>query len=218
MEHEYKKFLHLYLGDIVMTIDVNRIREALSFVPATDRELWVRMGMAIKSELGESGFELWDAWSQQADSYNIRDAQDVWKSIRPDGEVTLGTLYYEAKSNGWSGNKSHHAPSLIEASKHTQDMAEHAEKEEKKIAEEQAKTAAKAQEVWSNAIEVNANHPYLVRKKVSPVPTMRKIHADQVAAILGYSPQSKGEMLVDRLLVIPIKINGKLSTVVRISL
>ena len=196
-----------------MTIDFNHIREALSFVPATDREIWVRMGMAVKSELGEPGFELWDTWSQQANSYNTRDAKDVWKSIRPDGEVTLGTLYYEAKSNGWSVNKPHHAPDPIEISKHKQGMAERATNEEKRIAEEQAKTAAKAQEIWNNAIEVNANHPYLVRKKVSPVQTMREIHAEQVAIILGYSPQSKGEILIGRLLVIPIKINGKLSTV-----
>lgn len=42
---------------------------------------------------------------------------------------------------------------------------------------------------------------------------MREIHADQVATILGYFPQSKGETLVGRLLVIPIMVNGKLSTV-----
>lgn len=157
-----------------MTIDLNRIREALSFVPASDREIWVRMGMAVKSELGESGFEIWDTWSQQANSYNARDAKDVWKSIRPDGKVTLGTLYYEAKSNGWPGNKPHHASNPVEVSKYKQDIAERAADEEKRIGEEQAKTAAKAQEVWRNAIEVNANHPYLVRKKVSPVPTCEK--------------------------------------------
>ena len=212
-EHEYQHFLHLHLEDIVMTIDSNRIKEALSFVPATDREIWLRMGMAVKSELGESGFELWDAWSQQADSYSNRDAKDVWKSIRPNGEITLGSLYYEAKSNGWPEGKPYQVD-LAEVSKYKQNTAERAAaNEEKTIAEERAKTAAKALTIWSNAIEVNANHPYLVRKKVSPVSTMREIHADQVAKILGYCPQSKGEILIGRLLVIPIKINGKLSTV-----
>jgi len=212
MEHEYQKFLQLLLGDIVMAIDIDRIREALSFVPSTDRETWVRMGMAVKSELGESGFELWDTWSQQADSYNTRDAQDVWKSIRPDGKVTLGTLYYEAKSNGWYDNRLHHTPDPIEIAKHKQDIAARAANEAKKINEEQAKTAAKAQEIWNNATAVHAGNPYLIKKKVSPVQTMREIHADKVAIILGYSPQSKGEMLIGRLLVIPIKVKGKLST------
>ena len=65
--------------------DLSQIREALNFIPADDRDLWLRIGMAIKSELGETGFELWDAWSQQAACYNSRDARDVWKSIRADG-------------------------------------------------------------------------------------------------------------------------------------
>jgi putative DNA primase/helicase len=38
-------------------------------LPAHDRELWVRVGMAIKSELGEDGFNLWDEWSRAADNY-----------------------------------------------------------------------------------------------------------------------------------------------------
>lgn len=211
--HEYHKFLHLHQGDILMTIEIDRIREALSFVPSTNRVTWVRMGMAVKSELGESGFEIWDTWSRQADSYNTRDAQGVWKSIRPDGEITIGTLYYEAKTNGWYDNGLHHTPDPSEIAKHKQDIAARAANEEKRINEEQAKTAAKAQEIWSNATEVNANNPYLDRKGVSPVQTMREIHADKVAKILGYSPQSKGEMLIGRLLVIPIKINGKFSSV-----
>ena len=33
------------------------IRNALSFVPAHDREIWLSMGMAIKSQLGDAGFD-----------------------------------------------------------------------------------------------------------------------------------------------------------------
>jgi putative DNA primase/helicase len=65
-----------------MRDDPDRIREALGFIPADDRDTWVKMGMAIKSEVGDAGFDLWDGWSQQADTYNSRDARDVWKSIR----------------------------------------------------------------------------------------------------------------------------------------
>ena len=32
------------------------IREALGFIDASDREIWVKMGMAVKSELDERGF------------------------------------------------------------------------------------------------------------------------------------------------------------------
>jgi len=44
---------------------------------------------------------VWEAWSQQADSFNGKDARDVWKSIRAGGKVTIGTLFYEARANGW---------------------------------------------------------------------------------------------------------------------
>lgn len=57
------------------------LREALHYIPQHDRDLWLRIGMAIKSELGDEGFDLWDEWSQQDESYNAKDARDVWKSI-----------------------------------------------------------------------------------------------------------------------------------------
>ncbi|MBL8369620.1 MAG: PriCT-2 domain-containing protein [Candidatus Accumulibacter sp.] len=34
-----------------MSDDIQRIREVLAFIPADDRDRWLRMGMAIKSEL-----------------------------------------------------------------------------------------------------------------------------------------------------------------------
>ncbi len=37
-----------------------RVRAALGCIPADDRALWVRIGMAIKAGLGEDGFELWE--------------------------------------------------------------------------------------------------------------------------------------------------------------
>ena len=60
-----------------MSNDLTRIREALPFIDASDRETWIRMGMAIKSELADTGFDLWEAWSLQAESFNTKDARDV---------------------------------------------------------------------------------------------------------------------------------------------
>lgn len=82
-------------------MSADRIHEALQYVPADDRDLWVKMAMAVKSELGEDGFALWDAWSQEADSYKARDAYAVWKSVRADGSVTILSLYREARDRGW---------------------------------------------------------------------------------------------------------------------
>jgi putative DNA primase/helicase len=43
------------------------IRQALGFIPSDDRDIWIRCGMAIKAELGEAGYELWDQWSSTSD-------------------------------------------------------------------------------------------------------------------------------------------------------
>ncbi|MBK7352200.1 MAG: PriCT-2 domain-containing protein, partial [Gemmatimonadetes bacterium] len=67
-----------------------QIESAISYIPAIDRELWVEIGMAVKSELGDSGFDLWDRWSSQADSYNEKSARAVWKSIKPVGGIGIG--------------------------------------------------------------------------------------------------------------------------------
>jgi putative DNA primase/helicase len=80
------------------------IRAALAYIPAHDRDLWLRIGMAVKSELGEDGYGLWAEWSEQDESWNERDGRDVWRSVRANGKVTIGTLYHEAQKRGFKLN------------------------------------------------------------------------------------------------------------------
>lgn len=83
---------------------------ALSFVPPHDRDTWVKMGMAIKSEFGEDGFDIWDSWSQGAESYDQRAAKAVWRSINAAGKIGIGSLFHEAAGNGWRDNGEHRGP------------------------------------------------------------------------------------------------------------
>jgi putative DNA primase/helicase len=83
---------------------IAEIEAALSTIPAQDREVWVQVGMAIKAELGDAGFPIWDYWSQTADNYRERDARDVWKSFKQGG-VSLGTLFYYARLHGWAEDR-----------------------------------------------------------------------------------------------------------------
>jgi len=78
----------------------SQILDALRFIPADDRETWVRIGMAIKSEIGDSGFSIWDDWSQTAGNYNETAAMDVWRSIKS-GPVQIGTLFHIAREHGY---------------------------------------------------------------------------------------------------------------------
>ncbi len=195
-----------------MMADIERIRQALHFTPASDREHWVRMGMAIKSELGDTGFDVWEGWSQQDESFDTRAARDVWKSIRAGGKVTIGTLFHEAKQHGWRDDGMHPMPTPEDIAERQRQNAERAAKEEDEIASERADTAKKAAAILKAATGAKADNPYLSRKHVFPVATLREIDAGAAAAILGYAPKSGGDALAGRLLVVPVKQDDRLST------
>lgn len=192
--------------------DYDRIGTALNFVPADDRETWLRMGMAIKSELGDPGFDLWDGWSQQAESYKNGDARDVWRSIKPDGGVTIGTLFHEAKASGWQDDNTYQRPSPEELAERQRKAAERAAREQETIQRERQEAASKAAAILRAATPAQADHAYLVRKQVAPADTLREIDASAAASLLGYQPKSGGEPLTGRLLVVPVKQGGNLST------
>jgi putative DNA primase/helicase len=137
----------------------DRIEEALKFIDPHDRDTWVKMGMAIKSELGDSGFEIWERWSQKADSFNRRDAKDVWKSISQSGRVTIGSLFHDAKSNGWSDDGFYQKPTSEELAERRRIAEERAAKDQAERDRERANTAAKAAEVWNASIEAQPDHP-----------------------------------------------------------
>jgi len=79
---------------------INDIDSALQFIPADDRETWIKIGMAIKSEMGDGGYSLWDHWSQSASNYQEKAAQLVWRSFKG-GRTTIGTLFFLAKQHGY---------------------------------------------------------------------------------------------------------------------
>ena len=76
-----------------------------------------------------------------------------------------------------------------------------------------AEAREKAAEVWKAATPAGSDHPYLARKQVSPVESVRDIEAAEAARILGYAPKCRDEPLAGRLLVVPIKVAGEFSTV-----
>ena len=72
-------------------------------IPAHDRDIWYRIGMALKSYLGDTGFSLFDDWSQTADNYKASAVRSTWRSFRGSG-VGIGSLVHMANQNGWSRN------------------------------------------------------------------------------------------------------------------
>lgn len=65
--------------------------------------------------------------------------------------------------------------------------------------------------VWHMAQD---NHPYLARKQVSATPTMREIDHATLVTILGYAPKGKtGYLQLGRILIIPIEVDGVISSI-----
>jgi hypothetical protein len=82
--------------------NTDKITSALSFIsPDVDYDCWIRIGMALKSELGQSGYDIWNQWSGQGIKYkNEKDLSQHWKSFKKSG-VSIGTLYGMAQERGF---------------------------------------------------------------------------------------------------------------------
>ncbi len=145
----------------------DRIKAALSHIPADDREVWVQMGMAIKSELGEAGFDFWDDWSRSASSYSEADAKSVWKSFRSGG-ITIASLFKQAVEHGYRES----APTTPLSAEERDQRRIEREREAAAAAEAHRRTqmeaAAKARDLWEKAGTVHADHAYVRAKRIKP--------------------------------------------------
>lgn len=146
------------------------IAEALSYIDdSCDRETWVRMAMAVKSELGDGGFAVWNDWSRQSDKYDTKSARDTWRSVKRHGGIAIGTLIGEAKQFGFSLNDAERTPLSLEeinARKQRREAEERAEAE--RLAAYRAKAAEQARTIWESAADIEGSeHPYLSRKGVA---------------------------------------------------
>jgi putative DNA primase/helicase len=74
-------------------------------------EDWIRIGFAIYSELGDSGRDLWENWSATYPNNDPRCSAVKWPSFKNGRSVTIGTLFWFAKQNGWWWKDSRDQPS-----------------------------------------------------------------------------------------------------------
>lgn len=145
--------------------------EALSFIsPDVDRDTWVRVGMAIKAELGDAGADVWEQWSAASESYKAIDARDTWRSFKAGGRITIGTLFGLAKDAGFRFPESDAAPAdpAAIAAEHESQAAERKRAQELEAAqyrERADKAATVARRMWAAASEQGSSK-YLERKGV----------------------------------------------------
>ncbi len=142
--------------------DLARIESAISFIPAIDRSVWVEVGMAVKSELGEVGFQVWDQWSQQAESYRAESAKSVWKSIKECGKVTVATLYHHAIRHGWRDDGTQQRLTARQIAARRRAAQERAEAADRSAEIEHRKASVRAATLIKSCSI--GTHPYLAEK------------------------------------------------------
>ena len=68
---------------------------------------WLSIGMAIHSQ-HQDALPVWDEWSRRGDRYKPDECTKRWKGFNAagrEGRVTMGTLFFHAKHNGWEPAK-----------------------------------------------------------------------------------------------------------------
>lgn len=88
-----------------MDVSEDEIRGMLNAIdPDYDYDTWCSIGMGIHDATSgsDSGFLLWDSWSQNGNKYKSDEMDKKWhsfgKCVNP---ITLGTVIYHAEQGGW---------------------------------------------------------------------------------------------------------------------
>lgn len=82
----------------LLTLDI--AESAIQSIPPDDRDTWIKVGMALKSEFGDSAFSLWDTWSQGSGTYKEDAARASWKSFKYGGSISIGSFIHLALLHG----------------------------------------------------------------------------------------------------------------------
>lgn len=139
---------------------------ALSFVNPDEREVWVRMGMALKAEFGDVAYESWVNWSSSAGSFDAKACKSSWKSFKNGGKVGIGSLFNEAKAEGFEFGDDDIEVSPAELAKRQKDREERDAKSEATRLKAAAAAANRAASQWRMASKDGVS-AYLERKQVS---------------------------------------------------
>ena len=146
-------------------ISVRDLFSILTFISAADREIWLRVGMAIKADFGEAGRDYWLEWSMSAPNYSFRDAAAVWRSFKG-GKVSFATVIFLAKQGGWHPAPGRPKPTHEEIEERNRRAQAAMKRAEIERARERAAAALNARELLDAATLETGGHAYLVNKRV----------------------------------------------------
>ena len=78
------------------------VLEALQHIPNDDRDMWLQVGMALKStDAGDEAYNVWTQWSQSCDKFDPDDQWRVWSSLKVEGGIHIESIFTWAMDHGW---------------------------------------------------------------------------------------------------------------------
>ena len=175
--------------------DTDRARDALNTIPPDlPRDQWVKAGMAFHAAGG--GFDDFDQWSAQADTYNAQACRATFRSFKTaPGGVGAGALFGMARDHGWQDGTASPRPAPTRPTT--------------KSTEPPRKPAPGmgAREVYDRCEPATNQHPYIAAKRAAGVPldALRVVPAGDPLRIMG-------ESMAEALVVPCMATDGTLST------
>lgn len=85
---------------ITITSVTPDVIKMLDMIPSDDYATWIQVGMILKSEHGEDGYEVWDLWSKKSENYDPFAMGSKWASFKGQG-LTKGSLVKIAREYGY---------------------------------------------------------------------------------------------------------------------
>lgn len=80
--------------------DIDRAAKALDYIDPDDYHTWIEVGMCLKVEFKDAGFDLWDSWSSRSTKYRAKDMPHKWQSFHRT-DKTIASVFYLAQQNGF---------------------------------------------------------------------------------------------------------------------
>jgi hypothetical protein len=93
------------LSQIEQAVELSKMLDCLPDEYCSNDELWFKVGMMLQS-VGEWTYPIWDQWSQQTtrspSNYDQVKNRTRWDSFAADHGLTVGSLIFLAKQNGYA--------------------------------------------------------------------------------------------------------------------
>lgn len=141
----------------------------LKYIDPNNINIWTEVGTAIKSEFGDSGFDLWDQWLQKESNYNARISRNNWDYFKAE-DIDPTILLNLAREGGYAPTNTadtYTVQSPLNIKGAIGHLAKRKAQEQKfKEKELRQETKKESNNIWLNAQEVGI-HPYLLEKNIT---------------------------------------------------